>query len=47
MRPDIFCSRYAPRVKKAAVMKEDEIKKWAATMYPGHPVSYPICKAAQ
>jgi len=44
MRPDIFCSRYAPRVKKASVMKEDEIKKWAGTIYPGHPVSYPRCK---
>jgi hypothetical protein len=45
MRPDIFCSNYAKRVKQAATMKEPEIKKWAGTIYPSHPVSRPLCSA--
>jgi hypothetical protein len=43
MRPDIFCATYAPRVTKAHAMNRDQVKKWAATMYPSHPVSYPLC----
>ena len=43
MRPDIFCSKYGKRVKQAAVMKEPEIRKWAGTIYPAHPVSRPLC----
>lgn len=43
MRPDIFCSTYAPRISKAAVMNREEIKAWAATIFPSHPVSYPLC----
>jgi hypothetical protein len=46
MRPDIFCSNYAPRISKAAVMSRDELKSWAATIFPTHPVSYPLCDAA-
>ncbi len=44
MRPDIFCSKYAPRVLKASEMQRDDIRKWAATIYPNHPVSRPVCK---
>lgn len=43
IRPDIFCSRYAPRVIKAKDMSEDDLRKWAATMHPSHPVSIPLC----
>lgn len=45
MRPDIFCAKYGPRVLQASTMKEEDIRKWAATIYPDHPVSYPVCKA--
>lgn len=47
MRPDIFCSRYASRIKKASVMKVADIRKWAGTIYANHPVSYPVCPSAQ
>lgn len=43
MRPDIFCSKYAPRVLKASEMSRQDIRQWAATIYPSHPVSQPMC----
>ncbi|MGB0719357.1 MAG: hypothetical protein ACPGRX_02730 [Bdellovibrionales bacterium] len=43
MRPDIFCSKYAPRVIKASDMDDMAIRTWAATVYPTHPVSKPLC----
>ena len=45
MRPDIFCSKYAPRVLKASEMQRDDIRRWAATIYESHPVSKPMCKS--
>jgi len=44
MRPDIFCSQYAPRLPKVDKMSTAEIKGWAATMNPSHPVSRPLCQ---
>lgn len=46
MRPDIFCSRYAPRILKASEMSESDVRKWAATIYPSHPVSHPVCASS-
>lgn len=43
MRPDIFCNRYAPRIKQAVAMSRDQLKAWASTIYPSHPVSKPLC----
>lgn len=43
MRPDVFCSRYAPRISKAAEMDRNDIRRWAATIHPSHPVSKPLC----
>lgn len=43
MKPDQFCNRYAGRVIKASAMNRDTIRQWAATIYPSHPVSNPIC----
>ncbi|OIN85396.1 MAG: hypothetical protein AUJ12_09440 [Alphaproteobacteria bacterium CG1_02_46_17] len=43
MRPDSFCAVYAPRIPKANKMDVAQIKKWAATIFPSHPVSHPIC----
>lgn len=45
MRPDIFCKNYAPRIEKVVQMDKTQIRKWAATPFPGHPVSQPYCKA--
>ena len=44
MRPDIFCSRYAPRIDQAKVMSRNDLRKWAATPFPQHPVSHELCK---
>lgn len=43
MRPDAFCATYAPRIPKAAQMDTAKLRKWASTVFPGHPVSHPIC----
>lgn len=43
MRPDSFCAVYAPRITKASAMTEAKIRKWAQTVFPGHPVSRPTC----
>jgi len=44
MRPDIFCSQFAPRLPKVDKMSAAEFKAWAATITPGHPVSRPMCQ---
>lgn len=43
MRPDVFCSRYAPRIIKASKMSRDDIRRWASTFHETHPVSRPLC----
>lgn len=43
MRPDKFCSRYSPRIVQASSMSQQDLRKWAATIYPSHPVSKPLC----
>lgn len=43
MRPDIFCSTYAPRVPKAAQMSREQIRQWAASTSATGPVSHPRC----
>lgn len=45
MRPDVFCSKYAPRVTQASKMSREEVRRWAAKIYPSHPVSEPLCTA--
>ncbi len=45
MRPDIFCNRYAPRISKVSGMEYQDLRKWAATIFPSHPVSKPLCEA--
>ncbi|HBR69836.1 MAG TPA: hypothetical protein DEA55_10730 [Rhodospirillaceae bacterium] len=47
MRPDMFCQRYAPRIEKASVMKYEDVRKWAATIFESHPVSKPLCASAK
>ena len=43
LRPDVFCSKYAPRITKASDMDSNDLRKWASTFYPSHPVSKPLC----
>lgn len=43
MRPDAFCAAYAPRIPKAGQMDEAKIRRWAQTIFPGHPVSHASC----
>lgn len=45
MRPDMFCLQYAPRIQKATSMNREDVRRWAATIFPSHPVSKPICPA--
>ncbi|MFP4314282.1 MAG: hypothetical protein ACLFR0_08140 [Alphaproteobacteria bacterium] len=43
MRPDLFCRQYSPRIVQASTMSSTDIRNWAATIYPSHPVSKPLC----
>ncbi|MCB1556174.1 MAG: hypothetical protein KDJ15_02555 [Alphaproteobacteria bacterium] len=43
MRPDLFCNHYGSRIPKVAGMDRATLRKWASTVYPGHPVSQPLC----
>lgn len=43
-RPDVFCARHIGRIDKASGMSEKQLRTWASTLYPSHPVSYPLCK---
>ena len=43
MRPDIFCRTFAQRIEKATKMSRETLRKWAATTFPGHEVSKPLC----
>ena len=45
MRPDVFCSKYAPRITRASAMNRTDIRRWASTFYKSHPVSRPLCKS--
>lgn len=45
MRPDIFCKSYSPRIEKAAQLNYEGVRRWAATIFPSHPVSKPVCSA--
>ena len=42
-RPDVFCARNAVRIEKAGQMERVGLRRWASTLYPTHPVSYPLC----
>ncbi len=44
MRPDIFCRTYSSRIEQASKMNRESLRKWAATPFPGHPVSQPLCE---
>lgn len=44
MRPDAFCHTYAPRIQKVSTMNQTQLRKWAATFFPSHPVSKPVCE---
>jgi hypothetical protein len=44
MRPDIFCSQYAPRIPKVDKMSTDQIKSWAADLRSGPPLTQAICQ---
>lgn len=47
MRPDMFCQTYMPRIDKAMKMSRNELRRWAATIFPSHPVSYPLCASTE
>jgi hypothetical protein len=43
MQPYMFCNHYASRVIKASAMDTGMLRQWASTVYPGHPLSQPLC----
>ena len=43
MRPDVFCSNFAPRIPRAAEMTRADFQQWAATFHPSTPLNKPVC----
>ncbi|MBI1300453.1 MAG: hypothetical protein GC137_02230 [Alphaproteobacteria bacterium] len=46
MRPDIFCRTFSPRIEEVTKMDKETLRKWAATPFPSHPVSKPLCESS-
>ena len=44
MRPDIFCSTYAPRIPQTARMGQDEFKQWVRATSQTQRLSKTICR---
>ena len=44
MRPDIFCTKYSPRVFTASGMSVRDYRRWATTFHRDHPVSKRMCR---
>lgn len=43
MSPNVFCSHYGSRIQQALKMDRAKLRRWAATVFPSHPPSRPIC----
>lgn len=43
MKPNVFCKAYGSRITQALGMDQAKLRRWAATPFPGHPVSQPVC----
>lgn len=43
MRPDVFCSKFAPRIPKVANMSRGEFQQWASSSISNR-TSKPICR---
>lgn len=43
MRPDLFCTRFAPRLPEVAKMSTQQLKEWAASTYRTVGTSEPLC----
>lgn len=43
MKPNVFCGHYGGRIQQALQMDRAKLRRWAATVFPSHPVSRPIC----
>lgn len=44
MRPDLFCTTFAPRLPQVAKMTSRDLKEWAASTYRTIPTSEPLCE---
>ncbi len=44
LRPDVFCSKYLPRITRALEMNSNDFRRWASTFYASHPVTKPMCE---
>lgn len=47
MKPNIFCGHYGARIQQALQMDQAKLRRWAATVFPSHPVSRPICASTR
>jgi hypothetical protein len=47
MKPNVFCKYYGSRIQQALQMDRAKLRRWAATVFPSHPVSKPICASSR
>lgn len=47
MKPNVFCKYYGGRIQQALQMDRAKLRRWAATVFPSHPVSRPICASTR
>lgn len=45
LRPNVFCKRYAGRIEVANGLDQQDLREWATTLFPGHPVTQPLCSS--
>ena len=43
MKPNAFCKAYGGRITQALGMDQAKLRRWAATPFPGHPSTRPVC----
>lgn len=43
LQPNVFCRAYGGRITQASAMSRDQFKTWARTVFPGYPITRPLC----
>lgn len=43
LQPNVFCRAYGDRIAQAINMPREKFRKWAKTVFPGYPLTRPVC----
>lgn len=44
LQPNVFCRAYGGRITQASAMSRDQFRVWARTVFPGYPITRPLCQ---